>query len=346
MKRPNKTGCVLKLSGKRRRPYAVRLWDGTKLNNKGQIVPKYKYIAYFEKSGEALSFLEKYNQSPVELVKKKEKETKHKFSEIYEMWLDDLSHRNKQLSKQTYDSYQAAYKNLSPLHNMVFENILLEDLEKAARANSHKSLSSISNIRVVLKGMYKTAIRHRFVSEDISQLIIVEHNNEKSRPHTPFTQDEIAILWEHKDEEMIKLVLMLIYTGMRVRELLNLESKNVHLDDRYLIGGSKTEAGIARTIPISDKIVPLFDLSHKYVFTLEGKKVLYNRARLLLEPILKDLHMEHSFHDTRHTCSTLMEKAQIPLLHRKLILGHRIDDITDHYTHVEISDLIKDINLI
>jgi hypothetical protein len=67
MRRPNKSGSVIKLSGKRRRPYAVRIYVGMEeVDGKAKL--KYKYIDYFEKRKEALAFLEKYNQSPVEIA--------------------------------------------------------------------------------------------------------------------------------------------------------------------------------------------------------------------------------------------------------------------------------------
>lgn len=345
MRRPNKSGSVIKLSGKRRRPYAVRIYKGMEEVD-GRAVLKYEYIAYFEKQKDALSYLEKYNQSPVEIVKEKESTKKHKFSEIYDMWIEELQKRPKPLSENTYYSYTAAYKNLRDLHNMIFENITLEDLEHAADKNSQKSQSSMTNIRIVLKGMYKTALRHRFITEDISQLMIVSYNSEESRPHTPFTEKEINILWQHTDNYMVRILLILIYTGMRIRELLSLKTSNVYLTDRYLIGGMKTTAGKERIIPISDKIVPLIDTSHNYLITVNETNLSYDNARQELKICMKSLKMDHTFHDTRHTCSTLMEQAEIPLLHRKLILGHKSTDITDRYTHVSTEQLITDINKI
>jgi len=346
MRRPNKSGSVIKLSGKRRRPYAIRVWDGVKLNANGEYVPSYKYVGYYEKRADALRDLEKYNQSPVTLAKEKELENKHKFSEIYEMWTDELGRRSKPLSPQSYYSYQAAYKLLEPLHDQIFEKITLEDIEKVALKQSHKSQSTIANIRIVLRGMYKTALRHRFVDEDISALIILEHTNDNSRPHTIFTDDEIDILWQRKDDFYAKLLLILIYTGMRIRELLSMPSDNAFLDKHYLVGGLKTEAGKNRYIPLSDKILPLLSTSGEYLIMRYGEKLKYSKARDELRLYMKSLNMDHSFHDTRHTCATLMERKNIPELHRKLILGHKSKDVTDRYTHVSIEQLIDDINLI
>ena len=63
-----------------------------------------------------------------------------------------------------------------------------------------------------------------------------------------FTPEEIQRLEEHSDEDAAKLVLMLIYTGMRIGELFGLRTADCHGD--YVIGGEKTAAGRNRVIPI------------------------------------------------------------------------------------------------
>lgn len=346
MRRPNGAGSLIKLSGKRRRPYAVRVFDGIELKPDGNGIKKYKYLGYFEKQADALQFLEKYNSSPVTIAKPKQEINKHKFSEIYEMYIDDLQSRFKQLSEQSYKCRNVAYKHLAPLHNMIFENITLDDLENITRTKSNMSQSSVNNIKIVLKGMYKTAMRHKYVSEDISALMILDYSSEIKRPHTPFTDDEITILWQHKNEFYAKLLLILIYTGLRINELLEMKSESVNLDRRYMVGGLKTKAGKNRQIPIAEKIAPLFDVSHEYLITdINGQQLSYKDANKIFTE-LKALNMQHTFHDTRHTCASLLERANVSKLHIKLILGHSLKDITDHYTHVDVKELIKDINKI
>ena len=347
MRRPNGAGAVIKMSGKRRRPYAVRVFDGVKVDESGNGKLKYKYLGYFEKQSEALQFLEKYNSTPVTLAKPVANIGKHRFSDIYNLYIEELTLRSKKLSKQSFDSRNAAYKNLKPLHPMIFEALTLDDLENTVKMCSHMSLSTITNIMIVLKGMYKTAMRHKYVSEDLSALMIVDHLDENKRPHTPFTDQEIETLWQNTDNVYVRLYLILIYSGMRINELLSMKSKDVHLEERYMIGGLKTEAGKNRIIPISEKIVSFLDTSDEYlIIHKKGKRMSYSHALVESRKVLDDLGMNHTFHDAKHTCASLLERANVDMLHRKLILGHRISDITDRYTHVKKEDLIADINKI
>lgn len=343
MRRPLNSGSVIKLPGKRRRPYAARIYLGVHLKPDGNGTLKYKYVGYFEKRAEALQYLEKYNTSPVELVPVQTDTRKHKFSEIYELYIKELEKTKKNLGIQAYKSRAAAFKLLHPLHNMTFETLELDDIENVTDSLSHMSDSTMANIKTVLKGMYKTAMRHKYVDEDLSALMITSHYNENANPHTPFTDDEIETLWNHTDLPEVRLYLILIYTGMRVNELLSMKSEDVHLEDRYMVGGSKTAAGKNRMIPIAEKIVPFIDTSNEYLIF---PHMTYNVASNTTKLVLQSLGMDHTFHDARHTCASLMEKAEIDILHRKLILGHKSSDITDRYTHVDIATLTSDINRI
>ena len=50
------------------------------------------------------------------------------------------------------------------------------------------------------------------------------------------------------------MILILIYTGVRIQELLDLKKEHVHLNEHYFdVIASKTESGI-RKVPISDYI--------------------------------------------------------------------------------------------
>lgn len=83
MKNPNGYGSVIYLGKDRRKPYAVRITDGFRKNEKGVYVQKFKYIEYFEKSKDAYVYLAEYNAG----VKVKEHislSNHPTFAEVYE----------------------------------------------------------------------------------------------------------------------------------------------------------------------------------------------------------------------------------------------------------------------
>lgn len=150
-------------------------------------------------------------------------------------------------------------------------------------------------------------------------------------------------------------ILIMIYSGLRIGELLDLRIKNIHLKDRYMIGGNKTKAGKNRIIPISKKTEPFIK---KYYETNKDKEFLIinsfgrqmqysNYRREKFDNIMEKFRMDHRPHDTRHTFASLMDSAGANKLCIKRIMGHSSPDITDNvYTHKTIQELIEAIDLI
>ena len=54
--------------------------------------------------------------------------------------------------------------------------------------------------------------------------------NPNARDRNPFTKKDIDILWSMKEDKWYQIALMLIYTGVRIGELLELEKKDVNLE--------------------------------------------------------------------------------------------------------------------
>ena len=111
-------------------------------------------------------------------------------------------------------------------------------------------------IKNLIGMMYTYAIRHEIVSKDYSTYIEIGKPAKVQKPHQPFTAEEMDLLWQSVGKlPYADTVLMLIYTGMRAGEMLEMQAANVHLDERYMVGGSKTEADRNRIIPICDKLL-------------------------------------------------------------------------------------------
>lgn len=67
---------------------------------------------------------------------------------------------------------------------------------------------------------------------------------------------DIYTLWSLQEDKYYQIILILIYTGLRIEELLLLKKENINLNVHYLnIVKFKTESGI-RKVPISDYIYP------------------------------------------------------------------------------------------
>lgn len=340
MKNPNGFGCVCKQSGNRRKPYAARITTGWNEEGKQQ----YKNIGYYETRSEAMIALAEFNKNPYSL------DANHMtFAEVYEKWSRE---KFPKISHSNMISYTASYKTASILHDMKFIDIRKVHLQKVID-DCENGWSSLKRIKVLFNQLYKFALENDIITKDYSKFVELPKET-KQYERKPFTQEEIDFCWENIDRmEFIDTVLIMIYSGLRIGELLTIETVNVDIENRTMKGGLKTEAGKDRIIPINKKILPLIkariDQNNKYlIVNYANKQMQYsNYYREKWEPIMGELEFEHKPHDCRHTFATLMDNAGANKLSIKRIMGHASQDITDKvYTHKDIEELKKAIDLI
>ena len=103
MKLPNGYGSVVKLSGKRRKPYMVRKTVGYHIDPiKEKKVAEYIIIGYTATKSEGLQLLADYNHNPYDT-----KAAKMTFSEVYEEW---SKKKYPTVSESNVKGYSASYK--------------------------------------------------------------------------------------------------------------------------------------------------------------------------------------------------------------------------------------------
>lgn len=341
MRLPNGFGSCVKLQGKRRRPYMVRITKGWTDDGK-QIMA---VLGYYRTKAEGIQALADYNQNPVDL-------TVHKisFSRLYNMWT-----KEKYGDGPIPNSYAAAYKFCESLYDFPFSELKTADFQKVIDS-CPLGYSSKKNIKIIINQMTKYAIANDIVNKNYISYAKLPIR-EESRIHKPFSNIELAELWKRSDKYDVQTVLILIYTGLRPTELLKIKRENVFLESKYMMGGMKTAAGKNRIIPIADKIMPFISRIYsspngtEYLLADDDGALNYDkyRARYWF-PAMNKLPMsmrDHLPHDGRHTCATLMDNCDINEVIKKKILGHAGKDVTEKvYTHKTINQLIEAINKI
>ncbi len=142
----------------------------------------------------------------------------------------------------------------------------------------------------------------------------------------------------------------MLYTGIRINELLKIETKKIHLDERYFITGSKTDAGKDRIIPIAKPIEKLirnrYNKNNNFLIMKDGKQLTANNYRQSIwNPAMKGLHMNHLPHDCRHTFCSISDRAGMDRLIQQRIVGHKAANITEQvYIHKKIADYVQAID--
>lgn len=339
MRRANSTGSVIKLGGKRRRPWAVRVTAGWTPEGK-QI---FKYVSYHEKKTDARRALEAYNTNPYDVDK-----SKMTFEEVYERWSETAY---KTLSDSSVKNYKVAFKHGYQLHKVPFVDLKTKHLQDTVNAVESPSMGRMT--KFLFQKLYTYAIENDIVEKDYSQYIKLEKKQE-TKEKSPLSLEEINTMWnkvnvlEHAD-----IVVILLYTGMRIGELLDMKKEDIHLDERYMIGGNKTENGKNRVIPIHKKIVPLIEARMKksnceYVFTnSQGRQLKYHLfiSKYWVE-LMSEFKTTHTPHDTRHTFVSRMDSLGVNRVTIQRIVGHANKDVTDIYTHKNLDELLEAVDLL
>ncbi len=350
MKLPNGYGGVVKLSGNRRKPYAARVTKERYIDELGKIHQKFQIIGYAETKEEALAILAEYNHSPIDL-----NVYKLTFKDVYKRW---SSEKYPTISKSNVWCYQAAYKLCSSLDDIPFMDIRLDDLQRIVDTCG-KNYPSLRKLKVLYNQVFEYAMKHELCIKDYSEYVDIskyKNKNPNKANRDKLSTAEIKLLWKHKDDPYYQIILMLIYSGVRISELLDLQKSDVHLDKHYFeITKSKTESGL-RKVPISDKTYPFFvewfnkipDCEY-LLHTEDGKHLSYrNYYKVYFLPLVNKLNIDKTPHCCRHTCISLLAEAGVNQTIIKLIVGHSgAMSLTEKvYTHLDISELVKAINLI
>lgn len=351
MRFPNGFGSTYKLSGKRRKPWIARITTGWKfvLNKETGLEEKSKQlfqtIGYFEKKELALDALTKYRINPV--VPKAD----ITFKELYEEWSES---KYEYISRQTVDCYKAGWKRLSKYGNVNFKELRTAHIQNVIDVcyKSKMSRSSLEKIKIVASMLYGYAMQNDIVNKNYAEFVKLPKIDKIEKEI--FNDIEIKKLETSEGIEWVDTVLILIYTGMRINELLSLSKFGVDLDKQIITGGLKTESGKNRIIPIHPKILAFittwYNKNGEYLIcNKEGKHISdkFYREKLYY-PVLEQLEIRKlTPHGCRHTFGSLMNKAGANTKSIQKIIGHSKYSFTaDNYTHTDIEELKKAILLL
>lgn len=337
MKMENGYGSIVKLSGNRRKPYGVRITVGWKDNKQQR-----KYLGYFKTQAEALMALAEYHKVGYDLDL-----SKLTLNETYDRWITRLEPN---VSRNVLNSHNMAKMRFERLGNKAITTIKADHLQDWMDGIDLKP-GSKKRLKSTMIQLYKYAIKNDIVSTNYAEHIEIHEKVEKTG--MVFTEQEIKLIWQNVEHPTAQWILILIYTGMRIGELLSLTSDTIYLEERYMVGGSKSEAGIDRVIPIHDKILPLIEQNLGKAKQLmrdeKGRKLSYAKALEQFKMFMVEhkLNVEHLPHDTRKTGISLMHSANIPLETIRIIVGHSGKGVTETtYLYKTPKELVEAINLI
>lgn len=333
---PNGYGSVVKLSGKRRNPFAVRKTVGYD----DRSYPIYKVIGYYPTRKDAIQALAEYNADPYDIDL-----SKITFKELFEKWSKTELPK---LGNSLQGAHKAAFKHCKALYNIEYKKIRKFQMQ-ACIDNCGMSGSTQTHIKNLLTTLDKYAYDQDIIRKCYSATLTTKHTEAKKR--TLFSKEEIAEVEKHIGEAYYDETLFMLYTGCRVSEMLTVRSENIDIAQRTMVFGVKTEAGKNRVVPIHKKLLPIIEahIGNEYLFNHE-RSTKAKKPELALQSkfITKWQKMfKHDTHDCRHTFRSQLDKLGANKVCIDLIVGHKSSDVGERvYTHKTIKDLIDTIDLL
>lgn len=341
MKRANGTGSIVKLPGSRRRPWAVKIPYHTQ---RGRV--RQHYLSYHERASEAQAALDEWCRTHT--VPETEV-SGYTLQQVYDLW---SAREYPRLGKSSVMSHKAAWNRVSVLASKKMRRITIDDLQGIIDQDERDGLSqsSINNDKLLMAALFRCAMERDIILKDYSRFVRLPSVGTKYEKGA-LTDLQLKQLEQLADAGNLWAgsVLILCYTGFRITELLSLTRFSYHADGDYLQGGVKTAAGRDRIIPVHPKIKPYLSawLSRggDYIICKEnGAPVRAPVYRAQFRELMEQIGVAGATpHWCRHTFATRLHQAGADELAIKRMMGHSDKDITEHYTHVDLDYLRKEL---
>lgn len=334
-RRANGTGSVYELKGNRRNPFVA---VSSYVDEKG--IQQRKVIGYAPTRTKATILLDAYNSGSFQPA------DKITLKELYDEWI-----KNKKMSDSSRKATSMAWNYIKTYQSMRFADLRAAHLQYTIDEveNQGKGYSTAKSVRTLWTQLYKHAIKNDISVKDYSKYVDMpkETGSDKSR----FTDAEIKRLFTLADQDpYVSPILIMIYTGLRIGELMQLTRFNVDIDKMVITGGIKTDAGRDRIIPIHKKIQPFIrDWYNKggdaLIINKMGKPMTAGTYREnYFKPIMKDngFREELTPHSCRHTFASMLAANGVDTVHIQKLIGHTDYALTANvYTHPEVNELKK-----
>lgn len=348
LKNPNGYGSVVKLSGKRRKPFEVRV--NTRMDER--YYPVYDVLGRFPTREEALIALADYNKNPYSIA-----DRNITFSQLYEkFYKNKYELSGKAYSRSSKDCTKSAYSHCGSLYGVAYRKLRSDDfrgvlgqINDKGKPLSHAMQEHIKNL---FTQMDKFALQNDIIDKGYASFAAITVP-EDDIPGVPFTTAELQLLWDNKDIPWVDSILIYIYSGWRVSELILMPTEDIDLKAGTFKGGLKTAAGKNRIVPIHSKIRGFVEhrlsINNGILFAINGKPATAGAYTKQFKTTLQTIGITtyHTPHDCRHTFTSLLDSAGVNQVCIDRLIGHASGSLTTRtYTHKTIEELRQAIEMI
>lgn len=323
-----------------------------------------KYLGAFKTRREAQKVLEEYEAG------KRPDLHSATVAEVYELW--NAAHFET-ISKSGIDGYKAAFKSISEIHGLRMRELKTADIQiciDSAVAQGF-SRSKCEKIRQLCSQLCKYAMQNDLIDKNYAEFVKLP--KQKAKEKQIFTKQDRDTLWAHSSDTIVQVILVMIYTGFRIGEITALRPEDIFINEGYMVGGEKTEAGKNRVVPFPPNVPEIKAFVSQWLSECGGDTILgvsseYFRKYMfypklaelgMIDPPIKSkpgldkngkskpiklLYKDPRLtpHSTRHTFASLSASAGMRPDDLQRIIGHADYETTaDIYVHKDIDRLIE-----
>lgn len=174
------------------------------------------------------------------------------FAELYNKVKE--TERYKKLSDSKKTAWRIAYNRCAPLLLADdYRDIRFENMQSIVRG---LTFYPARDVKILLNAMSTLAMKYELCETNFAELIELPENVESEK--VVLTDEELEKLWKYADKDpFTDYILIMCYIGLRPIELRSAHVSDIHMDERYMMGGKKTKLSKESPIGIGTKIAPV-----------------------------------------------------------------------------------------
>lgn len=225
-----------------------------------------------------------------------------------------------------------------------------------------RSANTIRMYTHALSALFTIAVKRDVLAENVVKSIN-KPPRPKNSPRRPFTDDELNKVFVIADNEWRGMMIVALYTGLRLGDISRLVYRDIDLSTRHIRAAIKKNGGFdPKPIPRvlmryfltlkmpKDLDTPLFPRAYRWAMT--RCKQIGRIGSAFIDLLIRagvrkpgasllychreagEKYAPLSFHCLRHNFSSMLKKKTVPEAIARKIVGHRSIAVSDMYTHL------------